>query len=78
MITPPLTDRDIMMNLWLGLTMIIDEIGLDPADVQHSLCRDGAPGLPEEGTTMAEIIAETERRLGIANCKLTSETGYLS
>ena len=74
MTLPTLTDRDIMMNLWLGLIIVLEDAGIDAAQVTQSLCQMApTPATHHQGVSLADIIAETERRLDISQANITTE-----
>lgn len=74
-----LTDREIMMNLWLGMIIILQDTQIDPADVVQSLCRIKANQPHEdEAVSLSDVITEAERRLSIEVHNITSEEMRLS
>jgi hypothetical protein len=64
MTNPPLTDRDLLLNLWLALVVITDEGSIDTDQCTQTLLRDGIP--PAEGDptiTLSALLAEVQTRL---------------
>lgn len=65
--TARLTDRDLLLNLWVSLTVVVEGYELDPDACSQSIFRDGRdPDLQSPGISLAELLAEVEARLGIS------------
>ena len=68
--TPPLatlTDRDLLLNLWLTVMLLSDELGIAPDMCHHPLLRDGhSPDNDSPSITLAQLLAETQSRLRLS------------
>lgn len=64
---PPLatlTDRDLLLNLWLTVMLLTDEIDVGPDECEQPLLRDGQSPDPNSPlVTLAQLITETASRL---------------
>lgn len=60
-----LTDRDLLLNLYVSLIMAIEVTDIDPEACQQQLLQDVEPSVTQNSATMAELMAEVERRLKI-------------
>lgn len=61
-----LTDRDLMLNLYVNVRMAIATTDTDLEACQQQLLRaDDEPSVTDHVATLADIMAEVEQRLGI-------------
>lgn len=60
-----LTDRDLLLNLYVTVIMAIEFTDIDPDLCQQQILQDVEPCATEYSATLAEIMAEVERRLEI-------------
>ena len=60
-----LTDRDLLLNLYVTIIMAIEVTDIDPDACQQQILQDVTPSVTEYTATLTEIMAEVERRLEI-------------
>lgn len=61
-----LTDRDLLMNLWLTILMLNQAIGIETEECEQTLLRDGQePQADAPVITLAQLMAEVESRLNL-------------
>ncbi|MFN7224439.1 MAG: hypothetical protein ACK4MS_10510 [Paracoccaceae bacterium] len=61
-----LTDRDLLLNLYVSVIMAIEMTDTDPDACDQQLLRaDAEPSVTDHTATLSEIMAEVEARLGI-------------
>lgn len=78
MISAPLealTDRDLLLNLYLTLTMVIEDLDIDAASCMQQLVMEQEPHITDDVVTLEQIMADLERRLGIENTEYTVMRG---
>lgn len=62
-----LTDRDLLLNLWVSLLVVVEGFGLDPDACSQAIFRDGRDCEPQRpGVTLTQLLAEVESRLGLS------------
>lgn len=62
-----LTDRDLLLNLWLTVLVLAEASKIDVATCEQTLLRDGQnPQLDAPAATLADLLHETETRLGLS------------
>jgi hypothetical protein len=61
-----LTDRDLLINLYVAVLMLSQMAEVEPETCQQQLLTAGdQPSVSDDITTLAELMAETADRLGI-------------
>lgn len=62
-----LTDRDLLLNLWVSLLVMVEGFEMDPDSCTQSIFRDRRDPDPQcPGITLTQLLAEVETRLGIS------------
>lgn len=68
--TPPLatlTDRDLLLNLWLTVMLLSDDADINLDLCQQPLLRDGqSPDPDSPPVTLDQLLAETQSRLRLS------------
>lgn len=62
-----LTDRDLLLNLWLTVMLLSDDADIHLDLCQQPLLRDGqSPDNDSPSVTLAQLLAETQSRLRLS------------
>lgn len=68
-----LTDRDLMLNLYVSVVMAIELTNTDPEACQQQILKADADwSVTDHMATLDQILAEVERRLGIDSTEIES------
>lgn len=74
-----LSDRDLMLNLWLNVVLGVERADIDPEWTVMSVVRadQAEPAPDEEQITLSQLLGEVERRLGIDGFDVEAWAGTL-
>lgn len=61
-----MTDRDLLLNLYVSVVMAVDRLGVDPGACTQQILQETEPQVTDHIATLADIVAEVERRLEIS------------